>query len=791
MPISVFGTCLNQISTTLASAHASGSGTLVMATGYGARLAAELTAEGLPLISGTAPIRVSVVAPGHGADAPILPGFRTIFRATGLTGDTLTGCTAIEGTTDRAYAIGSAVRFNLTAGAINDIGSAVNALEAAGAASGTVTTVSVVSANGLSGVVANASTTPAITLTIGAGAIANAQLAGSIAASKLVGTDLVVAESQVTGLTADLAAKAVDSAVVHNTGAETIAGVKTFTSTLVASISGNAATATNGVVTTGSYADPAWITSLAGSKVTGDIAGNAAGLTASIAESQVTNLVSDLAAKAPLASPALTGTPTAPTATGGTNTTQLATTAFVQSAVAGGGSVASVFGRSGTVVATTGDYTVSQVTGAAPLASPALTGTPTFAGSTSGTTGLRASAVASGTLTLPAGTDTLATQTYVTGQGYLSSNQSITLSGDVTGSGTTAITTAIGSGKVTNAMLAGSIAASKLVGSDIVVAESQVTSLTTDLAGKQPLDATLTALAGVTTAADKLIYAMASDTFATTTLTTFGRSLVDDADAAAARTTLGLVIGTDVLAPTGDGSGLTGLVQSQVSGLVSALAGKQPLDATLTALAGVTTAADKLVYATGADAFATADLTAYARTLIDDADAATARTTLGLGTAATQSSGTFLQAANNLSDVTAATARTNLGLGTIATQSASAVAITGGTLTGVAVASHGGSRATSSSGAFDLAASDWYVRTLDGTNGTLSLSNELSRQTFFVELVQDGTGSRGVTWFAAITWMTTGGTAPQPSTTAGKTTLYSFKQTAAGAYLGFLVGTNQ
>ena len=40
-----------------------------------------------------------------------------------------------------------------------------------------------------------------------------------------------------------------------------------------------------------------------------------------------------LAAKAPLASPALTGTPTAPTATAGTNTTQIATTAFVKSAV--------------------------------------------------------------------------------------------------------------------------------------------------------------------------------------------------------------------------------------------------------------------------------------------------------------------------------------------------------------------------------------------------------------------------------------------------------------------------
>ena len=40
-----------------------------------------------------------------------------------------------------------------------------------------------------------------------------------------------------------------------------------------------------------------------------------------------------LDSKAPLASPALTGVPTAPTALAGTNTTQLATTAFVKTAV--------------------------------------------------------------------------------------------------------------------------------------------------------------------------------------------------------------------------------------------------------------------------------------------------------------------------------------------------------------------------------------------------------------------------------------------------------------------------
>lgn len=52
-----------------------------------------------------------------------------------------------------------------------------------------------------------------------------------------------------------------------------------------------------------------------------------------ISESQVTNLTAHLNAKAPLASPALTGTPTAPTAATGTNTTQIATTAFVNAEI--------------------------------------------------------------------------------------------------------------------------------------------------------------------------------------------------------------------------------------------------------------------------------------------------------------------------------------------------------------------------------------------------------------------------------------------------------------------------
>lgn len=55
----------------------------------------------------------------------------------------------------------------------------------------------------------------------------------------------------------------------------------------------------------------------------------------------------------------------------------------------------------------------------------------------------------------------------------------------------------------------------------------------------------------------------------------------------------------------------------------------QSLVPNLTAFGGLTLAANKSIYATGVGALATYDLTPFARTLLDDADAATMRTTLG------------------------------------------------------------------------------------------------------------------------------------------------------------------
>lgn len=160
----------------------------------------------------------------------------------------------------------------------------------------------------------------------------------------------------------------------------------------------------------------------------------------------------------------------------------------------------------------------------------------------------------------------------------------------------------------------------------------------------QSADATLTALAGVTTAADKLIYATGSDTFTTTDFTSTARSLLDDTSTSAMRTTLGLAIGTDV----------------------------QGYDAQLAAIAGLAPSADTFPYFTGATTATLATVTSFARSLLDDGDAGTARATLGLGTAATSASSAFQAADAELSALAGLTSAADAlpyftGAGTAAT----------------------------------------------------------------------------------------------------------------------------
>ena len=137
------------------------------------------------------------------------------------------------------------------------------------------------------------------------------------------------------------------------------------------------------------------------------------------------------------------------------------------------------------------------------------------------------------------------------------------------------------------------------------------------------LKSPVSAINGLTAAADRIAYYTSSSAAAMTALTSFGRGLIDDADAAAARTTLGL--GTTATTNTGTSSG-----QVPVLG------------------------------ASGLPAVGGSLLTGI-----------TASQVSGLGTAATAASSSFLQATNNLSDLTSpSSARSALGLGSAATLTA-------------------------------------------------------------------------------------------------------------------------
>ncbi|HAH7323986.1 TPA: tail fiber protein [Escherichia coli] len=200
-----------------------------------------------------------------------------------------------------------------------------------------------------------------------------------------------------------------------------------------------------------------------------------------------TTINNALALKAPLASPAFTGTPTAPTASQGTNSTQIANTAFVKAAI-----TALINGAPGTLdtlkeiaAAINNDPNFSTTINnalalKAPLASPALTGVPTAPTAAQGTNNTQ-----------------IATTAYVRA----------------------AISALVGSSPEALDTLNELAAA---LGND----PNFATTMTNALAGKQPLDATLTALAGLATGANKLPYFTGKDTVAQTDLTSVGRDIL-------------------------------------------------------------------------------------------------------------------------------------------------------------------------------------------------------------------------------------------------------------------------
>ena len=170
----------------------------------------------------------------------------------------------------------------------------------------------------------------------------------------------------------------------------------------------------------------------------------------------------------------------------------------------------------------------------------------------------------------------------------------------------------------------------------------------------QAYSAVLSGVAGAYDTTDNLAYASASGIIATTTLTSFGRTLISETAASGVRAALGLgsmalqdagsivisggtISGITDLAIADGGTGASSAADARTNlGLVIGT-DVQAYDAGLASIAGLTTSADEILYLTGADTYASSPLPSYARDFLASGNSdSDARTVLGLGALATK-----------------------------------------------------------------------------------------------------------------------------------------------------------
>ncbi|QHN01825.1 phage tail protein (plasmid) [Escherichia coli] len=181
--------------------------------------------------------------------------------------------------------------------------------------------------------------------------------------------------------------------------------------------------------------------------------------------------------------------------------------------------------------------------------------------------------------------------------------------------------------------------------SEVLAATPKAVKAAYDLAnGKQAADATLTALAALATAADKLPYFTGVDRAALTALTSVGRAILGKTSIqsvldyhpwnqitgvpTASLTAKGI---TQLSSATNSTSEVLAATPKAVKAAYDLANGKQAADATLTALAALATAADKLPYFTGVDRAALTALTSVGRAILGKTSIQSVLDYLGLG----------------------------------------------------------------------------------------------------------------------------------------------------------------